>query len=196
MEAFGTILEGGQAGFRLTTKEYDPEAGAYYFNARWYESTTQRWAQQEARYGSFVNPYLFASNRPTVSFDPDGYHSRNSDGNWVGGRTTRNDHWWGGADSDGDGVKDSMDDFPHNPMLPADAPRAKPPSWNKPCPKQSWYSCCEACLDPLVPDSNFASAGIGIASVLSPPIGVVYGTELGNYAVLCMVACASGKFEF
>ena len=28
MEAFGTLLEGGQAGFRLTTKEYDTEAGA------------------------------------------------------------------------------------------------------------------------------------------------------------------------
>ena len=42
MEAFGTVLQGGQAGFRLTTKEYDPEAGAYYSNARWYQPGVKR----------------------------------------------------------------------------------------------------------------------------------------------------------
>ena len=47
MEAFGTVLEGGQAGFRLTTKEYDPEAGAYYFNARWYDNIIRRWIQPD-----------------------------------------------------------------------------------------------------------------------------------------------------
>jgi RHS repeat-associated protein len=35
MEAFGTVLSGGQTGRRLTTKTYDPAAGLYYFSARW-----------------------------------------------------------------------------------------------------------------------------------------------------------------
>jgi len=54
MDAFGNVLEKGTSTgyssehaadpqpYHLTTKEYDPDVGLYYFNARWYDPATGR----------------------------------------------------------------------------------------------------------------------------------------------------------
>ena len=73
MEAFGTVLEGGQSGFRLTTKEYDPEAGAYYFNARWYDAgLCGRFLQKTTYPRAKETEYGFCENKPTQLVDPNG----------------------------------------------------------------------------------------------------------------------------
>jgi hypothetical protein len=57
MEAFGTVLSGGQTGRRLTTKTYDPDAGLYYFSARWYSKILARFVERNS-------PYDLCSNNP------------------------------------------------------------------------------------------------------------------------------------
>ncbi|PKO16726.1 hypothetical protein CVU37_10230 [candidate division BRC1 bacterium HGW-BRC1-1] len=72
MEAFGTVLEGGQAGFRLTTKEYDPEARAYYFNARWYSTQAFGFISRAPFPPDIEHPYMIASANPMGRIDPSG----------------------------------------------------------------------------------------------------------------------------
>jgi RHS repeat-associated protein len=73
MEAFGTVLSGGQNGYRLTTKQYDPDAGLYYFNARWYQGNLGVWlsADPSGFVGGF-NLYVFVKSSPIVLFDTNG----------------------------------------------------------------------------------------------------------------------------
>ena len=72
MEAFGTVLQGGQAGFRLTTKEYDPEAGAYYFNARWYNNGNASFAEVAPYPPHLEHSYSFCGQNPVSIVDPTG----------------------------------------------------------------------------------------------------------------------------
>jgi len=86
MDAFGNVLEKGNGGYlyehttdpqpyHLTTKEYDPDARLYYFNARWYDPETGRWVSRELFHGDSQNSYLFNFNNPANWFDWDGYNS-------------------------------------------------------------------------------------------------------------------------
>jgi RHS repeat-associated protein len=72
MEAFGTVLSGGQNGYRLTTKQYDPDAGLYYFNARWYMTKTANVLQVAPSPVHQEHPYSFSANCPVERVDPDG----------------------------------------------------------------------------------------------------------------------------
>jgi RHS repeat-associated protein len=72
MEAFGTVLSGGQNGYRLTTKGYDPDAGLYYFNARWYNNIVCLLIEQDP-YAS-EHPYNLAGQQPTELVDPAGLY--------------------------------------------------------------------------------------------------------------------------
>ena len=81
MEAFGTVLSGGQAGRRLTTKTYDADAGLYYFSARWYDTRSGLF---DAVDSFAVFPlYRFANQRPTVSIDWNGLYPWNHNGTWY-----------------------------------------------------------------------------------------------------------------
>jgi RHS repeat-associated protein len=72
MEAFGTVLSGGQNGYRLTTKQYDPDAGLYYFNARWYLPSPSRWLEEEPSAMDGPNLYMFVQGNPIIYCDLDG----------------------------------------------------------------------------------------------------------------------------
>ena len=84
MDAFGNILEmGTSAGYssehatdpqpyHLTTKEYDADAGLYYFNARWYDCTAGRWISREPTGVDGPNLYHFGFNRPPNGIELDG----------------------------------------------------------------------------------------------------------------------------
>ena len=82
MEAFGNVLQCSNGGdfsggisdpqpYHLTTKEYDPDAELYYFNARWYDATTGRFASQEV--ASVFQNYVYCGNNPTGHVDKDGF---------------------------------------------------------------------------------------------------------------------------
>ena len=81
MEAFGNVLQSTLGGdfsqtasevqpYHLTTKEYDPDAELYYFNARWYDPTTGRFISPEAL--SLRTDYQYCRNNPTGRVDKDG----------------------------------------------------------------------------------------------------------------------------
>lgn len=72
MEAFGTVLSGGQTGRRLTTKTYDMDAGLYYFSARWYEPRVGVFCNMSP-YAPLVEPgYSISLHNPVVLVDPTG----------------------------------------------------------------------------------------------------------------------------
>jgi RHS repeat-associated protein len=80
MEAFGTVLSGGQNGYRLTTKQYDPDAGLYYFNARWYQYEIVRLLERDpVPHG---NLYTYCRNNPLRYFDPTGMIAIFSPSRW------------------------------------------------------------------------------------------------------------------
>jgi RHS repeat-associated protein len=84
MDAFGNVLEKGTSTgyynehatapqpYHLTTKEYDPDVGLYYFNARWYDPTTGRFVSRCAERPDVEHPYTYAAQRPTDLVDLDG----------------------------------------------------------------------------------------------------------------------------
>jgi len=81
MEAFGSVMQKGTSTgyysqhatdpqpYHLTTKEYDPDTGLYYFNARWYDASVGRFVSQDPVY--FLS-YDYVSARPTYYADPRG----------------------------------------------------------------------------------------------------------------------------
>jgi RHS repeat-associated protein len=73
MEAFGTVLSGGQNGYRLTTKQYDPDAGLYYFNARWYDPNMPRFISPAKAKNHIEHTYTFAGQAASAVTDPAGY---------------------------------------------------------------------------------------------------------------------------
>src|SRR5690554_8183888 len=74
--AFGTRFgEAGDGSFEQwkgsTGKEYDPDTGLYYFNARWYDQETGRFISEDPIKDG-VNWYTYAANNPLRSVDPTG----------------------------------------------------------------------------------------------------------------------------
>ena len=76
MEAFGTVLTGGQTGFRLTTKPYDSAAGLYYFNARWYRSDIGVFLERAPLSVYQEHPHAFVSGNPVGNADAYGQKDR------------------------------------------------------------------------------------------------------------------------
>ncbi len=73
MEPFGNVVSGGNSpGPRLTTKDYDPTAGMYWFGARWYDPQVGQWGGTEPL-GIGMNLYGFVDSDPLGFVDPDGY---------------------------------------------------------------------------------------------------------------------------
>src|SRR5690554_3840712 len=76
--AFGTRFgEAGDGAFEqwkgFTGKEYDPETGLNYFNARWYDSELGRFISEDpARDPNNPNLYTYGRNNPLRFFDPTG----------------------------------------------------------------------------------------------------------------------------
>ncbi len=72
--AFGTRF--GQEGdfeelHGFTGKEYDPDIGLYYFNARWMDPDTGRFLSEDPA-GQGPNPYSYCGNNPIMRVDPTG----------------------------------------------------------------------------------------------------------------------------
>jgi RHS repeat-associated protein len=64
---------------KFTGKEWDKDAGLYYFNARYYDPATGRFMSADARVQggaerspTSLNPYAYANNSPIVYTDPSG----------------------------------------------------------------------------------------------------------------------------
>ena len=55
-----------------TGKDYDSEAGLYYFNARWYDAELGRFTTEDPAMDD-VNWYVYCANRPMTNMDLDGY---------------------------------------------------------------------------------------------------------------------------
>jgi RHS repeat-associated protein len=82
MDAFGNILHIGNGGYypssgelqpyHLTTKEYDPDSGLYYFNAGWYDPTVGRCMSRSEMSIAQEHPYSFCKNNPVLFTDPSG----------------------------------------------------------------------------------------------------------------------------
>ncbi len=62
-------LESRTAGY--TGKDYDSEAGLYYFNARWYDPELGRFTTEDPARDS-INWYVYCENSPMTYTDPDG----------------------------------------------------------------------------------------------------------------------------
>ena len=99
MDAFGNVLQTGDsysgylpdsagtgAGYHLTTKEFDPDSGLYYFNARWYDPTTGRFVSEDKllriapslrlllQVPAVYNRYSMVWPNPLGNADPTGLH--------------------------------------------------------------------------------------------------------------------------
>ena len=84
MDAFGNVLEKGTSTgyssehatdpqpYHLTTKEYDPDVGLYYFNARWYDPATGRFVSRDPLPALSGNEYFYANANPVGRVDPSG----------------------------------------------------------------------------------------------------------------------------
>jgi RHS repeat-associated protein len=61
--------------YHLTTKEFDPDVGLYYFNARWYDPIAGRWIGRDTIGDVEANPYEFCFGSPANATDTDGERS-------------------------------------------------------------------------------------------------------------------------
>ena len=62
----------------FTGKEYDPDTGLYYYNARWYDPELGRFVTQDSYLGDpndpgTLNRYTYCRNNPVNRIDPTGY---------------------------------------------------------------------------------------------------------------------------
>jgi RHS repeat-associated protein len=77
-DAFGQPeLGAGEAGYAYTGREWDPEAGLYYYRARYYDPVVSRFLSSDpiGFVGGF-NFYAYVGNRPTALTDPSGLRIR------------------------------------------------------------------------------------------------------------------------
>ena len=85
MEAFGNTLEVGTSTgysatqsdpqpYHLTTKEFDSDAGLYFFNARWYDAVTGRFVSRAPFPVEVEHPYTFCDNNPARFTDSNGMY--------------------------------------------------------------------------------------------------------------------------
>jgi RHS repeat-associated protein len=74
-DAFGRATATGALfnPFQYTGREWDQEAGLYYYRARYYDAGIGRFTSTDpAQFGGGVNFYAYVSNNPTVLIDPFG----------------------------------------------------------------------------------------------------------------------------
>jgi RHS repeat-associated protein len=83
---FGDSVSGEGTGsgeserLKYTGKDFDEDAGLYYFNARWYDPGTGRFITEDPiRYGA--NWYGYANNNPLMYVDPTGLMTEGDGGN-------------------------------------------------------------------------------------------------------------------
>ena len=72
MDAFGNVLQGDQAGFHLTTKQYDTDVELYYFNARWYDPATGLHVRRSPYNAVMEHAYAYSFGNPVNLADPRG----------------------------------------------------------------------------------------------------------------------------
>jgi len=104
MEAFGTVLAGGQVGRRLTTKTHDADAGLYYFSARWYNPSMGQFINESPFASYYEHAYNLAEGNPLIAIDPTGLYriccraigvgSGSSSGKGGAGRSPAGKHCW------------------------------------------------------------------------------------------------------
>ncbi len=67
---------GDKSGYHLTTKEYDPDTGLYYFYMRWYTPELGLFIKKDAIVRNVLSRvthlYSYSGNNPVNFFDPDG----------------------------------------------------------------------------------------------------------------------------
>jgi len=85
MEAFGTVLSGGQNGFRLTTKQFDEKAGLYYFSARWQCPKSGRFVERSPFNPYIESVYVYCNNNPIEQIDSTGMLFRHINNDPKGG---------------------------------------------------------------------------------------------------------------
>ena len=73
-DAFGNVLSGNASGFHLTTKDYNPTIGLYYFYQRWYDPMIGLFNTKDAYYS--INRYLYCLNNPIQFIDSEGLKTR------------------------------------------------------------------------------------------------------------------------
>ncbi|MFC1601815.1 RHS repeat-associated core domain-containing protein [Candidatus Sumerlaeota bacterium] len=71
-DAFRNVIRGTASGYHLTTKEYFPDFGLYYFNARWYDPFTGRFISKAPMPPDAEHPYSYARNNPATRVDANG----------------------------------------------------------------------------------------------------------------------------
>ncbi len=71
-EAFGNVLSGSASGYHLTTKEFSPAIGLYYFFQRWYDSVIGRFISMDNIKSIQTNLYNYCISNPINCFDPEG----------------------------------------------------------------------------------------------------------------------------
>ncbi|XXF76256.1 RHS repeat-associated core domain-containing protein [Myxococcaceae bacterium GXIMD 01537] len=80
-DAFGNLLVGATSpGYAFTGREWNPEAGLYYFRARYYDPSHGRFIAEDPmpigqRRSSELNAYAYAANNPVNRVDPFGLES-------------------------------------------------------------------------------------------------------------------------
>ena len=74
-DAFGNVLTGSEEGFHLTTKRKYTDIGVYYFFQRWYDPEVGKFIQRDLM--ETTNLYLYCSNNPLNSIDPEGLAEEN-----------------------------------------------------------------------------------------------------------------------
>ncbi len=63
--------------FSYTGREWDPDAGLYYYRARWYDPAVGRFLSEDPLgHDPDVNPYRYVHNDPATFTDPDGRQIR------------------------------------------------------------------------------------------------------------------------
>jgi RHS repeat-associated protein len=63
---------GDTSGYHLTTKEYDPDTGLYYFWQRWYDPFLGRFASRSPYPPDIEHSYIYCSSNPINLVDPEG----------------------------------------------------------------------------------------------------------------------------
>lgn len=80
MESFGNVQSSSQSGIHMTTKEWDADAGLYYFNARWLNCFVGNWLEPEPTQKDGPNLYAYVFNSPTILIDQNGLQATNPRG--------------------------------------------------------------------------------------------------------------------
>jgi RHS repeat-associated protein len=80
-DPWGNLQSGSsQPGYAFTGREWDPEAGLYYYRARYYDPATGRFVSEDPiRFDAGPNFYLYVDANPVSGTDPLGLWGQNSE---------------------------------------------------------------------------------------------------------------------